>query len=288
MINDPVADIQSSPDWRNIPVNRVGIRRIRHPMIFEDFTPMRGLSRQHVVAHFDMLVNLPKNVKGTHMSRFVEILNEEETVLSVATVPHWLDTMVMRLHANYGFLQVNFPYFVKKFAPISKAASLMDYDVSIRGVLENGQCHTFVSAIVPVTSLCPCSKEISDYGAHNQRSHVTVTVRAAQTLSLIEIIQLVESKASCELYGILKRTDEKTVTERAYDNPKFVEDMVRDVATSLDQLESVQGYKISSENFESIHNHSAFAEIDRLWTNDNPKTKHTHEKVIEEPEEACA
>lgn len=283
MINDPVADVQNSPDWRNIPVNRVGIRNIRHPMIFEDFTPSRGLTRQHVVARFDMLVNLPQNVKGTHMSRFVEILNEEETVLSVATIPHWLDTIVERLHASYGFLQVNFPYFVKKYAPSSKAASLMDYDVSVRGIMENGICQTYVTIIVPVTSLCPCSKEISDYGAHNQRSHVTVTVRAAPTLSLIEIIQLVESKASCELYGILKRTDEKAVTERAYDNPKFVEDMVRDVATSLDQLETVKGYKISSENFESIHNHSAFAEIDRLWVTQ----KEPLAKVVEKEEEAC-
>ncbi len=279
MMNDPVADIQSSPDWRNMPVNRVGIRGLRHPMIFEDFTPSRGLSRQHVVARFDMLVDLPKNVKGTHMSRFVEILNEEETVMSVATIPHWLDTMVSRLNANYGYLQVNFPYFVKKYAPVSQAASLMDYDVSIRGILDGEQCHTFVTVVVPVTSLCPCSKEIADYGAHNQRSHVTVTVRATQTLSLIEIIQLVESKASCELYGILKRTDEKTVTERAYDNPKFVEDMVRDVATSIEQLESVMGYKISSENFESIHNHSAFAEIDRLWVTEEVKAKNILEKV---------
>lgn len=280
MINDdPVADIQSSPDWRNIPVNRVGIRKIRHPMIFEDFTPMRGLTRQHVVAYFDMLVDLPKNVKGTHMSRFVEILNEEETVLSVATVPHWLDTMVTRLHANDGFLQVNFPYFVKKFAPVSKAGSLMDYDVSVRGILENDHSHIFVTVVVPVTSLCPCSKEISDYGAHNQRSHVTVTVRAAQTLSIMEIIQLVESKASGELYGILKRTDEKYMTERAYDNPKFVEDMVRDIATSLEQLESVRGYKVSSENFESIHNHSAFAEIDKLWVAQASKTNKDKDKA---------
>ncbi|MGD9591975.1 MAG: GTP cyclohydrolase FolE2 [Candidatus Berkiella sp.] len=282
MINDPVVDIQSSPDWRNLPVNRVGIRGLRHPMIFEDFTPSRGLTRQTVVARFDMLVDLPKDVKGTHMSRFVELLNEDETVLSVATVPHWLETMVGRLNAKYGFLQVNFPYFVKKFAPASQVPSLMDYDISIRGILENEEVHTFVTAVVPVTSLCPCSKEIADYGAHNQRSHVTITVRANPTLSLIEIIQLVESKASCELFGILKRTDEKIVTERAYDNPKFVEDMVRDVATSMEQLESVMGYKISSENFESIHNHSAFAEIDRLWVSEEIKAKNAIEKIAKD------
>ncbi len=282
MITEPVVDIQSSPDWRNLPVNRVGIRNLRHPMVFEDFTPSRGLTRQNVVARFDMLVNLPKEVKGTHMSRFVELLNEEETVLSVATIPHWLETMVTRLGADYGFLEVKFPYFVKKFAPVSQASSLMDYDINIRGILENGEYHTFVTVVVPVTSLCPCSKEIADYGAHNQRSHVTVTVRATPTLSLIEIIQLVESKASCELYGILKRSDEKTVTERAYDNPKFVEDMVRDVATSIEQLESVLGYKISSENFESIHNHSAFAEIDRMWVTQEVKAKSAIELIAKE------
>ncbi|MBS0288708.1 MAG: GTP cyclohydrolase I FolE2 [Proteobacteria bacterium] len=281
MKNDPIADIQSSPDWRNMPVNRVGIRDLRHPMIFEDFTPSRGLSRQSTIARFEMLVDLPKNVKGTHMSRFVEILNEDDTVLSVASIPYWLETIVSRLNAKYGHLQVDFPYFVKKLAPVSKAASLMDYDVSIRGILENNQCYTFVSVVVPVTSLCPCSKEIADYGAHNQRSHVTVTVRATPTLSLMEIIQLVESKASSDLYGILKRTDEKAVTERAYDNPKFVEDMVRDVATSLAQIESVLGYKISSENFESIHNHSAFAEIDKLWQEeDSLKKAHLREAAV--------
>jgi GTP cyclohydrolase I len=278
-VHDPVADIQSSPDWRNLPVNRVGIRRIRHPMVFEDYSPTGERLRQNVIAHFDMLVDLPKNVKGTHMSRFVEILNEQETVLSVESMPNWLDTMVKRLNANYGYFQAQFPYFVKKFAPISKAAGLMDYDVWLRGIFEDKKCKTFLSAVIPVTSLCPCSKEIANYGAHNQRSHVSITVQANDKVSLIELIELVESKASCELYSILKRADEKAITEKAYDNPKFVEDVVRDIATSFEALTSIKGYKISSENFESIHNHSAYAEIDKLWPPQKAKSNNIDSMV---------
>lgn len=269
-IHDPMADIQNSPDSRNLAVDRVGIRDLCHPVVFEDNIDGK-IIRQHSIARFEMLVDLPKNIKGTHMSRFVEILNEKECVLSVANLPQSLQAMVERLQANYGYLQVKFPYFVNKYAPISKAASLMNYDICLRGELENGKAEIYATIVVPVTSLCPCSKEIADYGAHNQRSHVTVTVRATATLSLKDIIQLVESKASCELYGILKRADEKAVTERAYDNPRFVEDTVRDIAAALDALPSVKGYKISSENFESIHNHSAYAEIDRL----KPQAKST-------------
>jgi len=277
-IHDPMADVQNSPDPRNLAVDRVGIRSLCHPIVFEDKQGTQTI-RQHSIAHFDMLVNLPKNVKGTHMSRFVEILNEQECVLSIENLPQWLNTMVSRLQANYGYLQAKFPYFVNKFAPVSKAASLMDYDVCLRGIVENGQVHIFATVVVPVTSLCPCSKEISDYGAHNQRSHVTITLRATPQLSLKEIIQLVESKASCELYGILKRADEKAVTERAYDNPRFVEDTVRDIAAALDTISEVKGYKISSENFESIHNHSAYAEIDRLGL--TPKTQQSGQETTQ-------
>lgn len=275
MIITDIADLQSSPDWRNIPVDRVGVRGIRHPFTFEDFTPQRSLHRQQVVGRFDMLVSLAKDVKGTHMSRFIEILNEEDTILSIPTLPYWLESISTRLHANHAFFQVQFPYFIKKRAPSSGAQSYMDYDVCVRGVLSEKSCETYVTMVVPVTSLCPCSKEIADYGAHNQRSHVVVTVRAAPTLSIMEMIQLVESKASSELFALLKRADEKIVTERAYDNPKFVEDMVRDIATVLENTDTVLGYRISSENFESIHNHSAFAEIDKL----HAKSKQTEESA---------
>lgn len=273
---DPMADIQNNPDWRNLPVDHVGIRGLKHPIIFEDNISPTECTSQNITACFDMMVDLPKNLKGTHMSRFVEILNEKDVVLNVKSVPQWLESMVKRLNANYGFLKVKFTYFMKKYAPISQAASLMDYEVCVQGILEDNQCQTLVTIVVPVTSLCPCSKEISDYGAHNQRSHVTVTVKAANNFSVREIIQLVESKASCELYGLLKRVDEKEVTERAYNNPKFVEDMVRDVATALGALKTIDGFKISSENFESIHNHSAFAEINRLTPHLPKKEKIGH------------
>nr|AGC09675.1 hypothetical protein [uncultured bacterium] len=213
-----------------------------------------------------MLVDLPKTVKGTHMSRFIEILNEEKFVLSVKSLPELLHKMMARLNAKYAFFQAQFTYFVKKSAPVSQAESLMDYDITLSGVTEANKTQVFATIVIPVTSLCPCSKQISEYGAHNQRSHVSITVEAAPNLTLLDIIQLVEKEASCELYGILKRTDEKAVTERAYNNPKFVEDMVRDVASKLTTLRGVLSYKVSSENFESIHNHSAYAEIDRLST----------------------
>lgn len=263
LYTDPVADIQSSPDWRNLAVDRVGIRHIRHPIIFEDLIAGKVQS-QPTTAYLSMYVNLPKHVKGTHMSRFIELINEKTTILSVARMPLWLMQMAERLNASASYFQAHFPYFTPKQAPVSKAQGLMDYDVWLWGSLEEETCKIYVTVVVPVTTLCPCSKEIANYGAHNQRSHVTVTVLAQSDFSLLKLIQLVESKASCELYSVLKRTDEKAVTERAYDNPKFVEDMVRDIGTSLETFEGIKGYKISSENFESIHNHSAFAEIDRL------------------------
>lgn len=259
-----IDDVQSNPDWRNLPVHKVGIRRLKFPVVFEDNLGSQNTNQQSVIAYFDMFVNLPKTVKGTHMSRFIEILNEEDIVLSVTKLPALMAKMVSRLGADCGYFQADFTYFIEKMAPISKTKGLMDYDVTFSSIFENNKAHVFVTIVVPVTSLCPCSKQISNYGAHNQRSHVTVTVEANPNLSLLEIIQMVESKASCELYSILKRADEKAVTERAYDNPKFVEDMVRDVASALSQQKGVLSYKVASENFESIHNHSAYAEIDRL------------------------
>jgi GTP cyclohydrolase I len=204
------------------------------------------------------------------MSRFVELLNDGEVVLSVASLSSWVKDMVARLGACEGYIRAQFPIFIKKNAPVSQISSLMDYDLIFEGFLTKGRPHTLVTVVVPVTSLCPCSKEIADYGAHNQRSHVTVTVLAQPDLSITDIIRVVEKTASCELYGILKRTDEKLITELAYDNPKFVEDMVRDIAAALEKIPAVQGFKISSENFESIHNHSAYAEIDRLWVSQTP------------------
>lgn len=266
MIYSIIDDVQNNPDQRNLPVNQVGIRRLKFPLTFEDYALSAPINRQPITAIIDMLVDLPKTVKGTHMSRFIEILNDEPPTLSIKSLPDLLHKMIARLEANYAFFQAQFSYFIKKAAPISQAVSLMDYDVTLSGFFEKQKTHVFVTVVVPVTSLCPCSKKIADYGAHNQRSHVTLTIEAAPNLTVLDLIQLVEREASCELYGILKRTDEKAVTERAYDNPKFVEDMVRDVATALSSLRGVLSFKVASENFESIHNHSAYAEIDRLST----------------------
>ncbi|ROR29724.1 GTP cyclohydrolase FolE2 [Inmirania thermothiophila] len=254
-----IADVQSSHDTRRIPIDRVGIKDIRHPVRVRD----RSDGEQHTVASFDMYVNLPHNFKGTHMSRFVEILNRHEREISVDSIRDMLCEMVQVLEAEAGHIEMRFPYFVNKRAPVTGVESLMDYDVTLTAELLDGQVRTWIQVVVPVTSLCPCSKEISDRGAHNQRSHVTVRVRTRGFVWIEELIELVEQEASCELFGLLKRPDEKYVTERAYDNPKFVEDMVRDVAARLNADDRIAAYVVESENFESIHNHSAYAMIDR-------------------------
>lgn len=264
----PIADVQNSVDTRHLNIDKVGIKSIRHPVRVSDKTA--GV--QHTIANFNMYVGLPHNFKGTHMSRFVEILNSHEREISVENFPTMLSEMVERLEAKTGHIEMNFPYFINKAAPVSGVQSLLDYDVTFIGDICHGVMTTTLKIVVPVTSLCPCSKKISEYGAHNQRSHVTVTARINDFVWIEEIVQLVEQEASCELYGLLKRPDEKFVTERAYDNPKFVEDMVRDVAARLNDEPRISAYIVESENFESIHNHSAYALIEK------DKTK---------PEEGC-
>jgi GTP cyclohydrolase I len=254
-----IEDVQSREDTRQIPINKVGIKDIRHPVRVRD----RTMGEQHTIACFNMYVNLPHNFKGTHMSRFVEILNQHEREISVESFKEMLREMAERLEADSGHIEMRFPYFVNKKAPVSGVESLMDYDVTFIGEIHNGADDMTIKVVIPVTSLCPCSKKISDYGAHNQRSHVTVTARIKDFVWVEEIIDLVEQEASCELYGLLKRPDEKTVTERAYDNPKFVEDMVRDVAARLNMEDRISAYVVESENFESIHNHSAYALIEK-------------------------
>ncbi len=254
-----IEDVQSRKDTRQIPINKVGIKDIRHPVRVKD----RNMGEQHTIACFNMYVNLPHNFKGTHMSRFVEILNQHEREISVESFKEMLREMAERLEAESGHIEMRFPYFVNKKAPVSGVESLMDYDVTFVGEIHNGVDEMTIKVVVPVTSLCPCSKKISDYGAHNQRSHVTVTARITDFVWVEEIIDLVEEEASCELYGLLKRPDEKSVTERAYNNPKFVEDMVRDVAARLNQEDRISAYVVESENFESIHNHSAYALIEK-------------------------
>ncbi len=259
-----IADVQSSKDNRHIAINKVGIKDIRHPIRIQDRTG----GEQHTIACFNMYVNLPHNFKGTHMSRFVEILNNYERELSVKSFKVMLTEMTERLEAQSGHIEMSFPYFVNKKAPVSGVESLMDYDVTFIGEVADGTPHLNVKVVVPVTSLCPCSREISDFGAHNQRSHVTVTIGTDQFVWIEDIIDLVEKEASCELFGLLKRPDEKHVTEKAYNNPKFVEDMVRDVAMRLNQDKRITSYIVESENFESIHNHSAYAMIEKDKAND--------------------
>ena len=259
-------DVQNLADTRQIAINRVGIKSIRHPVKVLDRTG--GV--QHTIAVFNMYVSLPHNFKGTHMSRFVEILNSNERELSVESFPVMLREMVEKLEAETGHIEMNFPYFINKSAPVSGVQSLIDYDVTLIGEICHGQIASTIKVVVPVTSLCPCSKKISERGAHNQRSHVTVTARINEHVWIEEIVQLVESQASCELYGLLKRPDEKYVTERAYDNPKFVEDMVRDVAARLNAEPRIYSYTVESENFESIHNHSAYALIENTKAKNNP------------------
>ena len=255
-----IPDVQSFQDARQLAINKVGIKAIRHPVRVSD----RSGGVQHTVASFNMYVGLPHNFKGTHMSRFVEILNGREREISVENFEPMLREMVERLEAETGHIEMTFPYFINKAAPVSGVQSLMDYEVTFTGEIREGGRYEFdVKVLVPVTSLCPCSKKISDYGAHNQRSHVTVTATLDGHMWIEEIVQLVEGQASCELYGLLKRPDEKHVTERAYDNPKFVEDMVRDVAGLLNLEPRVVAFSVESENFESIHNHSAYAIIER-------------------------
>ena len=254
-----IEDVQSSADTRRIAIDKVGIKDIRHPVRVKDRTG----GEQHTIAHFNMYVNLPHNFKGTHMSRFVEILNIHEREITVESFKDMLGEMTERLEAESGHIEMAFPYFVNKTAPISGVESLLDYEVTFIGEIHDGKPVMTVKVVVPVTSLCPCSKKISEYGAHNQRSHVTVSARTKGFVWIEELIDLVEKEASCELYGLLKRPDEKYVTERAYDNPKFVEDMVRDVAARLNEDPRISAYQVESENFESIHNHSAYALITR-------------------------
>ena len=249
-----VEDVQGRADTRHLPINRVGVKNINHPVRVKD----RSSGEQHTIATFNMYVSLPHNFKGTHMSRFVEILHIEREI-SVESFRAMLATMTERLEADVGHIEMSFPFFVMKRAPVSGVESLMDYQASLIGERRNGHTEMWVKVVVPVTSLCPCSKRISDYGAHNQRSHVTITARLRHHMWIEELIEIAEKEASCELYGILKRPDEKYVTERAYDNPKFVEDIVRDVAVRLNKEERVRAYVVEAENFESIHNHSAYA-----------------------------
>jgi GTP cyclohydrolase IB len=254
-----IEDVQARADSRQLPINKVGIKDVYHPVRVKD----RSSGEQHTIANFNMYVALPHNFKGTHMSRFVEVLHGNEREISVESFRNILVEMTEKLDAESGHIEMDFPYFVMKKAPASGVESLMNYQASLIGELHDGKPELWLKVVVAATSLCPCSKSISKYGAHNQRSHITIKARVEGHMWLEELIDIAESEASCEVYGILKRADEKYVTERAYDNPKFVEDIVRDVAVRLNKENRVRAYVVEAENFESIHNHSAYALIEK-------------------------
>ncbi len=256
----PLPDVQASPDLRSLAIQRVGIKDIRHPVKVQSMDGTINMT----VASVDMYVGLPADQKGTHMSRFIEILEKHGQDISTTGFSDMFDRMLDRLDAPTGYLEMRFPYFITKTAPVSGVASLMDYDITLRRERRRADLPVeyWLQVLVPVTSLCPCSKEISAYGAHNQRSHVTLKALLAEPVAIGELVAIAERAASCELYGLLKRPDEKYVTERAYENPKFVEDLVRDIALELAADTRISAFTVESENFESIHNHSAYALIE--------------------------
>lgn len=254
--NNNLPDVQSSADPRNIAIEYVGVRGVELPI-----TVASESGIQPTVAQIGMYVALPAEHKGTHMSRFLGLLKEHNRALCRETLVELMQDMLEALESNAGCIDFDFPFFVKKHAPVSQLECLMNYRVHYRVEHKNGKTFVTQTVTVPVTSLCPCSKEISLYGAHNQRSHVTIAARLKGDLSLERQIRYAEESASCELWSRLKRVDEKFVTEKAYENPKFVEDLVRDVAVALNSDKNIEAYRVQAENFESIHNHSAYAQI---------------------------
>jgi len=249
-------DVQNERDYRNIPINKVGIKNLRYPVTVLD----RANGTQHTVADINMYVDLPQECKGTHMSRFLEILQIFKNDMSLKTVTKILDELKGQLGAKSSHIEIKFPYFIEKKAPVSSVSGFMDYTCKFTGSSDSSGKLDLVSEVeVPVSSVCPCSKEISDFGAHNQRGLVCLKVRSKKFFWIEDLISIVENSSSCEVYSVLKRTDEKYVTEKAYANPKFVEDVVRDIATELLDEKNITWFSVSAENFESIHNHSAYA-----------------------------
>lgn len=254
-----IPDVQSIVDTRQLVIQRVGVKDVRYPVQVKTGNGQP----QHSVANISLYVQLSAEQKGTHMSRFIALLEAHREPLDVPVLRTLGQEMLKKLEASAGRIEIDFPYFIMKTAPISGVESLMDYQVKWIIECSAQQINLTLELKVPVTSLCPCSKKISEYGAHNQRSIVTIAVELRGDLTVEQLVRLIEDEASCELYGLLKRPDEKYVTERAYDNPKFVEDLVRDVAGRLNAEPRIGHYVVEAENFESIHNHSAYALIER-------------------------
>jgi GTP cyclohydrolase I len=257
-----IPDTQSARDERHLAIQRVGVKDVRYPLRLS----VAG-AEQSVAALWSLDVALPAEKKGTHMSRFVAWLDEQQEAMGPAQLAAGLPVMLAKLGATEGRISARFSFFIRKQAPVSGVQSLLDYAGGFTAESRGGQVAVWLEVGVPVKSLCPCSKEISDYGAHNQRSLVTIRVELPEpeqgALSWQELVRFAEESASCEIWPLLKRADEKWVTERAYDNPKFVEDLVRDVALRLNAEARIGRYRVDVENFESIHNHSAWARIER-------------------------
>ncbi len=252
-------DVQNRRDDRNLDIKKVGVKGIHYPVVVLD----RAKGVQHVNATVNMYVNLPHHFKGTHMSRFIEILNEYRGRINIKTFRVILGRMREKLHAKSAHMEIEFPYFIEKSAPVTGAKSIMDYVCSFIGEDDGEKTDFKVGVMVPVTTVCPCSKEMSLRGAHTQRSIVRVNVRFRRFFWIEDLIRLVEDSASGEVYSLLKRPDEKYVTERSYENPMFVEDVVRSVAEKLSADENFIWYSVESENIESIHNHSAYAYLEK-------------------------
>jgi len=259
--NLPIADVQGYRDTRQLPITRVGIKRIKSPVIVRD-KPVQ----QHTVADCSLSVFLPEDRKGTHMSRFTQLLNDyRETVYSISTIGKIHQDMLQRLDSSAGTFEISFPYFIEKLAPVTRQPGMLDYQISLTATTAaSGEVTIRVKLEVPVTTLCPCSKEISEYGAHSQRSVISIdaVMRNTDQSYWEDLIISAEEQASAQLYSQLKRADEKYVTERAYENPRFVEDLIREVAAALNDNPNLLAYRLEVENFESIHNHSAWAQID--------------------------
>lgn len=255
----PLHDKQSERDHRELRIDKVGVRGLRFPIQIRD----KARSLQNTVATIGMFVDLPKEFKGTHMSRFIEVLNAHGNIVHVENIEEILHAMQSKLNAATSHLEMEFPFFLEKQAPVSGMTSVMDYTARFDATAIGKEIDFVLTVKANVTTLCPCSKAISKYGAHNQRGEVTVQIRSTKAIWIEDLIAIVEKSASSELYALLKRQDEKAVTERAYENPVFVEDLVRNVATRLNKHRDVTWYKVEAENYESIHNHNAYACIEK-------------------------
>jgi GTP cyclohydrolase IB len=254
-----LVDTQNLPDHREVAIDRVGVTNLRFPIQVRD----KAHSVQNTVATVALTVDLPHHFKGTHMSRFIEVLNEHGSLIHVDNIKVILQHLQKRLDSKQAHVEFEFPFFIEKRAPVTGAVGLMDYSVKLMASASHEDREFIVKVVVPVTTLCPCSKAISRFGAHNQRSQVTFAVRFNTSIWIEDLIQLVESAASSELYSLLKRPDEKAVTERAYEHPVFVEDLVRNIAVMANEDPRIVWYRVEAENYESIHNHNAYAMIEK-------------------------